>query len=82
MKKANLKNVTDVDTSHFDNKSYLASLKSEIYALDTGKFETTPVDLSKLSDVFKTEIFKKTVYDELAKKSNAIQTSNLVERAD
>ena len=45
--------------------------------------ETTPVDLSKLSDVVKNEVVEKTVYNELVKKVNAIQTtdtSNLVKK--
>ena len=46
----------------------LASLKSEIYNLDIGKLGTTPVDLSKLNNVLKNEVVKKTAYDELVKK--------------
>ena len=34
----------------FAKKTDLASLKSEIAKLDINKLETTPVDLSKLSD--------------------------------
>ena len=34
----------------------LASLKSEIDRLDIGKLETTPIDISKLSDVVKNEV--------------------------
>ena len=52
---ANLK--SDVDISDFDKlknvPSGLNSLKSKIGKLNTGKLETTPVDLSKLSDVVK-----------------------------
>ena len=51
--KSYLKNATGVDTSKFANKVDLSSLKSEIDELDIGKLETTPVDLSKLRDVFK-----------------------------
>ena len=46
-----------------------------------GKLETNPVNLSKLSDVVKNEVVKKSEYNELVKKVNAIQrtdTSNLV----
>ena len=42
------------------------------------------VDLSKLSDAVKNEVVKKTVYDQLVKKVNAIETndtSNLVKKA-
>ena len=57
----------------------------EINKLDIGKLETTPVDLSKLSNVLKNKIVRKTVYDELVKNFNAIKTTytkNLVEEAD
>ena len=39
-------------------------MKSEIDTLDIGNLETTPVHLSKLGDVVKNEVVKKTVYDE------------------
>ena len=51
--KSYLKNATGVGTWKFANKVDLSSLKSEIDELDIGKLETTPVDLSKLRDVFK-----------------------------
>ena len=37
----------------------LASLKSEIYKLDIDKLETTPADLSKVSDVVKIKLLKR-----------------------
>ena len=37
-----------------------------------------PVDLSKLSDVAKTDVVKKTVYDKLAANVNAIDTNDFV----
>ena len=37
-----------------------------------------PVDLSKLSDVVKNDVVKKTVYDELVAKVNSIDTSTFV----
>ena len=49
--RADLKNATGVDTSIY--KVDLASLKTEVDKLDIGKLQTTPVDLSKLSDVVK-----------------------------
>ena len=64
--KSDLKNTTGIDTSNFANKSDLAGLKSEIDKLDIGKLETTPIDLSKLSDLVKNEVVKKTAYDELS----------------
>ena len=72
-------------TSNFAGKSHLASLKPEIDILNIGKLETTPVDLTKVSDVFKNEVVKIAVSDEFVKRVNAIQTtdtSNLVKRAD
>ena len=50
---------------------------------DVDKLIHFPVDLSKLSDVVKSDVAKKTEYDELVKKVNAIQntdTSNLVQK--
>ena len=47
--------------------------------------ETTTVDLHKLSNVVKSDAVKKTLYDELVKKVNAIQTiatSDLVKKTD
>ena len=41
----------------------LSSFKSKIDKLDIGKFETTPFDLSKLSDVVKNDVVKKDVYN-------------------
>ena len=59
-------------------------MKSEVDKLDIGKLETTPVDLSKLSYIIEKEAVKKTEYNELVKKVNAIQTttdiSNLVKQ--
>ena len=60
--KANLKNVTSVDTSKFAEKVDSANLKSEIDKLDIDKLGITPVDLGKLSHVLKDEIVQKTKY--------------------
>ena len=59
-----MKSTTDIDTSQFAKNVDLASLN-----LDIDKLETTPAVLSKLSDVLKTEVIKKDVFDELVKKS-------------
>ena len=40
-----------------------------------------PVDLSKLSGVVKNDVVKKTVYDKLVAKVNAIDTSDFVLKA-
>ena len=44
--KADLKNVTDVDTSKLAKKVDLASLKSEVDKLDMDKFEKVPTGLN------------------------------------
>ena len=57
--KADIKNILHVDTSSFALKSNLASLKTEVDKLDTDKLVPVPVDLSKLSDVVKSDVVKK-----------------------
>ena len=60
-------------------------MKSKGNKLDIAKLETTPVDLSKLSNLVKNDVVKKTEYDELVKKVNTIQTtgtSDLVKKTD
>ena len=66
--KADSKNARGVDTLKFVRKVDLAHLKSEIDKLDIAKLKITPDDLSKLIDVVKNEVVKKTVYDELCRK--------------
>ena len=60
--KADLKIVTHVDTSNFALKINLDSLKTEVDKLDIDNLAPFPVDLSKLSDVVKNDVVKKTVY--------------------
>ena len=76
--KTDLKNVTHVDTSSFALKTNLANLKTEVDKLDIDKLAPVPVDLSKLSDVVKNDVVKKTVYDKLVPKVNSIDTSAFV----
>ena len=60
-------------------------MKSKVDKLDCDKLVADSVDISKLSDVVKNDVVKKTEYDKLVKKVNAIQSndaSNLVEKAD
>ena len=54
----------------------LNSLKSKIDILDVDKLVPVPVDLSKVSDVVKNDLVKKTEYDELVKKINSIFTTD------
>ena len=60
--KTDVKNVTDVDASGFALKKILASLKTEVDKLNIDKLVPVPVDLSKLSDVVKNDVVKKTLY--------------------
>ena len=73
--KTDIKNITHIDTSNFALKTNLATLKTEVDKLDTDKLKTVPVDLSKLTNVVKNEVVKKTVYDKLVAKVNNIDTS-------
>ena len=75
--KTDLKNVTHVDTSSFALKTNLASLKTEVDKLEIDKLVHIPVDLSKLSDVVKNDVVKKTVYDKLVAKVNNIDIVTL-----
>ena len=76
--KTDIKNISHVDTSSFALKTNLANLKTEVDKLDIEKLAPVPVDLSKLSDVVKNDVVKKTVYDKLAAKVNNIDTGTLV----
>ena len=76
--KADIKNISHVDTSSFALKTNLANLKTEVDKLDINKLVSIPVVLSKLSDVVKIDVVKKDVYDKLLSKVNAIDTSSLV----
>ena len=62
----------------FALKTNLANLKTEVDKLDINKLVPVPVDLSKLSDVVKNDVVKKTVYDKLVAKVNSIDTSGFV----
>ena len=73
--KANIKNISRIDTSSFALKRNLANLKTEVDKLDIDKIVPVPVDSSKLSDVVKNEVVKKTVCDKLVAKLNNIDTS-------
>ena len=56
----------------------MASLKTEFDKLDIDKLVPVPVDLSRLSDVVKNGVVKKTDYDKLVAKVNSIDTSGFV----
>ena len=67
----------------FSEKANLASLKSGIDKVDINKIETTPVDLSKLTNVVQNEVVKETACDKLVKKVydiNFYDTSGFVQK--
>ena len=76
--KTNIKNISHVDTSSFALKTNLANLKTEVDKLDIEKLASVLTGLSKLSNVVKSDVVKKTVYDKLVTKVNNIDTNNLV----
>ena len=76
--KADIKKISYVDASSFALKSNLASLKTEVGKLDIDKLVSVPVDLSKLSDVVKNNLVKKTVNEKLVAKVNSVDTSGFV----
>ena len=80
--KDDIKNITHVDTSSFALKANLANLKSEVDKLDVDKLVPIPVDLSKLSDLAKNDVVKKTDYNKLVTKVDNIDTSGLVKKTD
>ena len=61
--KADIKNISHVDTSRFALKTKLASLKTELDKLNIDKLVLAPTDLSKLSNVVKNDVIKKTDYN-------------------
>ena len=76
--KEDIKNITHLDTSNFAIKTNLSSLKTEVDKLDIDKLLPIPNDLSKLSNVVKNEVVKKTEYSKLVTKVNNIDTSDFV----
>ena len=80
--KADVKNITHVDNSSFALKTNLANLKTEVDKLDIDKLVPVPVDLSKLSDLVKNDVVKKTDFNKLVTKVDDIDTSGLVKKTD
>ena len=71
--RSDIKNISHVDTSSFALKRNLGNLKTEVDKLDIDKLKPVPIDLSKLSNVVKTD-----VYDKLVTKVNNVDTSGFV----
>ena len=76
--KKDINDITHVDTSNFALKTNLSSLKTKVDKRDIDKLVPVPTDLSKLSNVVKNYVVKKTVYDKLAAKVININTSDFV----
>ena len=77
-KKADINNISHVDTSNFLLKTNLATLKTEVDKLDIDKLVPVPVDLSKLSDFVKNDVVKKTDCSKLVVKADNIDTTGFV----
>ena len=56
----------------------MASLNTKVDKLDIDKLVSVPVDLSKLSDVVKNDVIKRTEYDKLVATVNIIDASGFV----
>ena len=80
--KADIIYITDIDTSSFALKANLANLKNEVDELDVDRLKPIPTDLSKLSDVAKGDVVKKTDYNKLVAKVDNSDTSGLVKKTD
>ena len=76
--KVDIKNITHVDTSNYALKTNLANLKTEVDKLHIDKLVPIPNDLSKLSNVVKTNVVKKVDYTKLITKVNNIDTSDFM----
>ena len=73
--KADIKNLSHIDTSSFALKSNFASLKTEVDKLDIDKLKSLPTSIRRLkSKVYKLDIDKLTpVPVNLSKLSNAVK---------
>ena len=68
--KADLDNITHVDTSSFALKTNLTSLSNEVDKLDIPKITTVPTDLSKLTNEVQKDFIIKNRFYSIRKKSN------------
>ena len=67
-----------MDISSFATKTNLASLKSEFDKLHINELKVVPIYMSKLSDVVKNEVVKKTEFNTLKTKVDNIDTDDYV----
>ena len=61
--KKEINDITHADTSNFALKTNLANLKTEADKLDIDKLVPVPTDLSKLSNIVKNDVIKKTDFN-------------------
>ena len=61
--KTDIKKISHVDFSSFALKTNLANLKIEVDKLDIDKLVPVPTEFSKLSNVVKNDVIKKTDYN-------------------
>ena len=78
--KTDIKNISHVGTSRFALKTNLADLKTEVDKLDIDKLAPVRVGLSKLSDVVRNDLVKKTPYDKLVAKVDNFDTKNRIRK--
>ena len=76
--KKDINDITHVDTSNFALKTNFSSLKTRVDKLDIDKLATVPADFSKLRNVVKYDVVKKTVSDKLVAKVDNIDTNDFV----
>ena len=74
--KTDSKDAAGVDILKLAKRVDLASLHSQCDKFDIGELENTRLDLSNLSDGVKNQVVEKTVYDQLVKNINAINTTD------
>ena len=80
--KTDLKAVSHVDVSSFALKSNLANLKTKADKLDIDKLAPVPNDLTKVSNVVKNDVVKKTEYNKLVTKVYDIDTTYFVKKTN
>ena len=80
--KDDFKNITYIDTSSFALRTNFANLESQVDKLDIDKLATVAIDLSKLSNVVKNDVVKKTDYNKLVTKVDNIDTRGLAKKTD
>ena len=61
--KKDLKNATGIDISFFAKKVDITNFKFDVDKLDIDKLLPVHVDLSKLNDVVRNDVFKKDLYN-------------------